>query len=249
MRLKDKVAIVTGSSRGIGRAIAVAMAKEGAKVVVNGENQAVMAEMDETVALIKEFGGEVISVKANIADYQQVEMLAQETINAFGRVDILVNNAGITRDGMLHKMSVHQWNEVININLNGVFNCTRVVGAMMRNQRSGNIINISSVVGLYGNVGQTNYSATKGAVISMMKTWAKELGCKGIRSNAIAPGFIATEMVEAMPETVLDKIKKSVPMGRLGTAEEIANVAVFLSSDEASYINGVVIRVDGGLYT
>lgn len=249
MRLKDKVAIVTGSSRGIGRAIAVAMAKEGAKVVVNGENQAVMAEMDETVALIKEFGGEVISVKADIADYQQVGMLAQETINAFGRVDILVNNAGITRDGMLHKMSVHQWNEVININLNGVFNCTRVVGAMMRNQRSGNIINISSVVGLYGNVGQTNYSATKGAVISMMKTWAKELGGKGIRSNAIAPGFIATEMVEAMPEAVLDKIKKSVPMGRLGTAEEIANVAVFLSSDEASYINGEVIRVDGGLYT
>ncbi|WP_227762262.1 3-oxoacyl-ACP reductase FabG [Zhaonella formicivorans] len=246
MRLANKVAVITGSSRGIGRAIAVAMAKEGAKVVVNGGNQ---KAIDETVEMIRALGAEVISVRANIADYDQVQMLAEEAIKAFGRIDILINNAGITRDAMLHKMTPEQWKEVIDINLTGVFNCTSIIGAIMRNQGSGNIINISSVVGLYGNVGQTNYSATKGAMISMMKTWAKELGRKGIRANAIAPGFISTEMVETIPENILDGIKKSVPIGRLGTAEEIANVAVFLASDESSYINGETIRVDGGLYT
>lgn len=246
MRLTNKTVIITGSGRGIGRAIAIAMAKEEAKIVVNDVNQ---ATIDETVAMIRDSGGEVIGVLADISDARQAQNLAQNAIEAFGKIDVLVNNAGILRDAMLHKMTFEQWKEVMDINLNGVFNCSSIIGTIMRNQGSGNIINISSVVGLYGNVGQTNYSATKGAVISMMKTWAKELGRKGIRSNAIAPGFIATDMVRNMPENILQQIENSVPLGRLGSQEEIAKVAVFLASDESSYINGEVIRVDGGLYT
>ena len=246
MRLTNKTVIITGSGRGIGRAIALAMAKEEAKIVVNDVNQ---AAIDETVAMIRDLGGEVIGVQADISDAQQAQNLALKAIEAFGKIDVLVNNAGILRDAMLHKMTLEQWKEVIEINLNGVFNCSSIIGNIMRDQGSGNIINISSVVGLYGNVGQTNYSATKGAVISMMKTWAKELGRKGIRSNAIAPGYIATDMVKNMPENIIKQIENSVPLGRLGKQEEIANVAVFLASDESSYINGEVIRVDGGLYT
>ncbi|MFZ7101430.1 MAG: 3-oxoacyl-ACP reductase FabG [Peptococcaceae bacterium] len=246
MRLTNKTVIITGSGRGLGRAMAIAMAKEEAKIVVNDVNQ---AAMDETVAMIRDLGGEVIGVLADISDARQAQNLALKAIEAFGKIDVLVNNAGILRDAMFHKMTLEQWKEVIEINLNGVFNCSSIIGNIMRNQGSGNIINISSVVGLYGNIGQTNYSATKGAVISMMKTWAKELGRKGIRSNAIAPGFIATDMVKNMPENIRQQIESSVPLGRLGKQEEIANVAVFLASDESSYINGEVIRVDGGLYT
>ncbi|MGI1659185.1 MAG: 3-oxoacyl-ACP reductase FabG [Desulfitobacterium sp.] len=246
MRLTNKTVIITGSGRGIGRAIALAMAKEDAKLVVNDVNQ---TAIDETVAMIKDLGGDAIGILADISDARQAQELAQKTLEAYGKIDVLVNNAGILRDAMLHKMTQEQWQNVIAINLNGVFNCSSVIGTIMRDQGSGNIINISSVVGLYGNVGQTNYAATKGAVISMMKTWAKELGRKGIRSNAIAPGFIGTDMVKGMPEHIIKQIESSVPLGRLGSQEEVASVAVFLASDESSYINGEVIRVDGGLYT
>ncbi|MEL1134107.1 3-oxoacyl-ACP reductase FabG [Desulfitobacterium sp. THU1] len=246
MRLTNKTVIITGSGRGIGRAIALAMAKEDAKLVVNDVNQ---TAIDETVAMIKDLGGDAIGILADISDARQAQELAQKTLEAYGKIDVLVNNAGILRDAMLHKMTQEQWQNVIAINLNGVFNCSSVIGTIMRDQGSGNIINISSVVGLYGNVGQTNYAATKGAVISMMKTWAKELGRKGIRSNAIAPGFIGTDMVKGMPEHIINQIESSVPLGRLGKQEEVASVAVFLASDESSYINGEVIRVDGGLYT
>jgi 3-oxoacyl-[acyl-carrier protein] reductase len=244
MRLKDKVAIITGAGRGIGQATAVKFAREGARVVVCDLTP---EWIDQTVALCKEAGAEAIGCVADVRDLKSLQAMVKTTLDQWGRVDCLVNNAGIVMDAQLKNMSEEQFDRVIDINLKGVFNCTRAVVDRMLEQQSGVILNASSIVGLYGNFGQTNYAASKFGVIGMMKTWARELGRKGIRANAICPGFIATDILKSMPDRVLRALEEKVPMGRLGQPEEIANTFAFLASDEASYINGAVIEVSGGL--
>jgi 3-oxoacyl-[acyl-carrier protein] reductase len=238
-RLENKVAIITGGAAGIGAATAVKFVQEGAKVVI--------WDLDEAKgnALAKQLN--VVFAKVNTADYAEVEAAAKAVNEQFGRIDILINNAGITRDSTLKKMTVEQWQQVIDVNLTGVFYCTKIVSEYMLTNGWGRIVNASSVVGLYGNFGQTNYVATKSALIGMTKTVARELGKKGITVNAVAPGFIATEMVAAMPENVIDAMKAKIPLARLGDPMEIANVYAFLASDEAAYINGHTLSVDGGM--
>ncbi|WP_059172342.1 3-oxoacyl-ACP reductase FabG [Bacillus sp. FJAT-27445] len=244
MRLKDKVAIVTGAGRGIGEATAIKFAKEGAKVIVADVNS---EDVDRTVAVITEDGGEAVGMVVDVTELVQVEKMVSDTLEHFGSVDIVVNNAGITADAQLIKMEEAQWDRVIDVNLKGVFNVAQAAAKQMKEQRCGVILNASSVVGLYGNFGQTNYAATKWGVIGMSKTWAKELGRFGIRVNAVAPGFIMTPMVEKMPEKVLEMMKGKSPLGVLGQPEDIANAYTFLASDEARYITGTVLSVDGGV--
>jgi 3-oxoacyl-[acyl-carrier protein] reductase len=244
MRLKDKVAIITGAGRGIGQATAVKFACEGAKVVVCDLSP---EWIEETVALCKKAGGDAIGCVADVRDSKSLQAMVETTVKQWGRVDCLVNNAGIVMDAQLKNMTEDQFDKVIDINLRGVFNCTKAVVNQMLAQQSGVILNASSIVGLYGNFGQTNYAAAKFGVIGMVKTWARELGRKGIRANAVCPGFIGTDILKSMPERVLHALEEKVPMGRLGKPEEVANIFAFLASDEASYINGAVIEVSGGL--
>jgi len=244
MRLKDKVAVVTGGGRGIGKATAALFGREGAKVVVADLDS---AAGEQTVAELKGEGIACIFQALNVADRAQVDQVFQAAVEHFGRVDILVNNAGITADGWLAKMSEEAWDRVIAVNLKGVFNCAQAAAKLMLTQGSGCILNAASVVGIYGNMGQTNYVATKSGVIGMTKTWARELGPKGIRANAVAPGFIMTDMMATVPEKVLKMMEEKTPLRRLGTAEDIARAYLYLASDEASYVNGVVLSVDGGL--
>lgn len=244
MRLAEKVAIITGGGRGIGEATALKFAKEGAKVVVADVNK---EDIDQTVQAITEAGGEAIGMVVDVTNVEQVENMVTETVQHFGSVDIVVNNAGITADAQLIKMEEAQWDRVIDVNLKGVFNVAQAAAKLMKEQKSGVILNASSVVGLYGNFGQTNYAATKWGVIGMTKTWAKELGRFGIRVNAVAPGFIMTPMVQKMPEKVLDMMKGKSPLGMLGEPEDIANAYTFLASDEARYVTGTVLSVDGGV--
>jgi 3-oxoacyl-[acyl-carrier protein] reductase len=244
MRLQDKVAIITGAGRGIGRATAVKFAQEGAKVVVCDLTPEWIAE---TVNLCKETRGEAMGYAADVRDIASLRAMVQATVDRWGRVDCLVNNAGIVMDAQLKNMTEDQFDKVIEINLKGVYNCTRAVVDTMLSQQSGVILNASSIVGLYGNFGQTNYAASKFGVIGMVKTWARELGRKGIRANAVCPGFIATDILKSVPERVLHALEDKVPLGRLGRPEEIANTFAFLASDEASYINGAVLEVSGGL--
>ena len=244
MRLKGKVAIITGSTKGIGAETAKTFAREGAKVVVCGTRENAIKEVVEE---IKAMGAEALGFKVDVSCRAQVDEMVAEIKKAWGKVDILVNNAGITADAMLKKMTEEQFDKVININMKGVFNCAQAVLEIMSEQGSGVILNATSVVGLYGNVGQTNYAAAKWGVIGMTKTWAKELGRKGIRVNAVAPGFIMTPMTEAVPEKVLDMMKEKAPLQRLGKPEDIANAYLFLASDEASFVTGTVLSVDGGL--
>ncbi|MCM3763706.1 3-oxoacyl-ACP reductase FabG [Neobacillus niacini] len=244
MRLAEKVAIITGAGRGIGEATALKFAKEGAKVVVADVNK---EDIDQTVQAITEAGGEAIGMVVDVTNVEQVENMVTETVQHFGSVDIVVNNAGITADAQLIKMEEAQWDRVIDVNLKGVFNVAQAAAKLMKEQKSGVILNASSVVGLYGNFGQTNYAATKWGVIGMTKTWAKELGRFGIRVNAVAPGFIMTPMVQKMPEKVLDMMKGKSPLGMLGEPEDIANAYTFLASDEARYVTGTVLSVDGGV--
>lgn len=244
MRLKDKVAIITGAANGIGLAAAKTFAKEGAKVA--------LADFDETVgaaraAELAEEGYEAAFFQVNVADRNSVDAMVQKVLGQFGKIDILVNNAGITRDGMLHKLAVEDFQKVVDVNLTGVFNCAQAVVPALVQQGSGKIINTSSVSGVYGNVGQTNYAATKAGVLGMTKTWAKELGRKGINVNAVAPGFIETGMTAKVPEKVLEQMKMMVPLGRLGLPEDIANAYLFLASDESNYVNGTTLHVDGGI--
>jgi len=248
MRLQDKVCIVTGGAAGIGRATAERFAEEGATVILCDLNEELGRQTAETI------GGHFY--KVNVADRQAVGAWVDEVVAQHGRVDVLVNNAGVLRDGTLVKvkdgelvkqMSEADFDLVIAVNLKGVFNCTQAVVPHMIRQGSGVILNASSIVGLDGNFGQTNYVATKAAVIGMTKVWARELGRAGIRVNAIAPGFTATEMVTAMPENVLAGMKGRTPLGRLGEPRDIANAYLFLASDEASFITGEVLRVDGGI--
>lgn len=250
MRLKDKVTLITGGASGIGKAAAETFAREGAKVVICDVNE------EAGRALVAQLGNDATFYKVNVADRQEVQAWVDDVIARYGRVDVLINNAGVTRDGLFVKMKdgelVKQMEEaafdlVMDINLKGVFNCAQAVAPYMIKQGGGVILNVSSVVGLYGNFGQTNYVATKSGVIGMTKVWARELGRSGIRVNAIAPGFIATEMVQKMPEKVLDDMKAKTPLGRLGKPEDIANAFLWLASDEASFVHGATISVDGGI--
>lgn len=250
MRLPDKVCLITGGAAGIGRATAARFAAEGARVVIADVNETVG---QETAAAI---GAGARFFAVNVADRAAVQAWVDAVLDAYGRIDVLVNNAGITRDAQLVKikngelvdqMSAAAWDAVIDVNLKGVFNCTQAVVPAMIAQRSGVVLNASSVVGLYGNFGQTNYVATKAGVIGMTRVWARELGKYGIRVNAVAPGFIATEMVKAMPDKVLAVMQEHTPIGRLGEPVDIANAYVFLASAEASFITGAVLSVDGGI--
>jgi 3-oxoacyl-[acyl-carrier protein] reductase len=242
--LEGQVAIVTGASRGIGRAIAVALAAEGAKVVVNYASSASAAE--EVVAEIKSKGGEAIAFHADVSHESQVDSLLKSAIDTWGRIDVLVNNAGITRDTLLLRMKLEDWQAVINLNLTGVFLATRAVSKVMLKQKSGRIINIASVAGQMGNPGQGNYSAAKAGVIGFTKTVAKEMASRGITVNAVAPGFIATDMTADLKN--IDDILKFIPLGRYGQPEEIAGMVRFLAADPAAaYITGQVFNVDGGM--
>ncbi len=250
MRLKDKVCLITGGAAGIGKATAQRFAEEGAIVVICDVNR----EAGE--ALVKELGEPACFYAVNVADRGEVQKWVEDVAQRFGRVDVLINNAGITRDALFVKvkdgelvkqMEESAFDQVMDINLKGVFNCAQAVAPFMIRQGGGVIINASSVVGLYGNVGQTNYVATKAGVIGMTKVWARELGRFNIRVNAVAPGFIATEMVQKMPEEILTGMKAKTPLGRLGDPRDIANAYLWLASDEASFVHGATISVDGGI--
>jgi 3-oxoacyl-[acyl-carrier protein] reductase len=244
MRLKDKVSIITGAGRGIGQATAVKFAREGAKVVVCDLSADAIAE---TVQLCEDEGAQTLGVVADVTDAKSLRAMVDATLAKFGRIDCLVNNAGIVADAQIKNMTDEQFDRVIAVNLKGVFNCTKAVVDTMLAQKSGVILNSSSIVGLYGNFGQSNYAAAKFGVIGMAKTWARELGRKGIRSNAVCPGFVSTSILATIPEKVIKALEEKVPMGRLGKPEDIANTFAFLASDDASYINGAVIEVSGGL--
>lgn len=244
MRLKDKTAIITGGGSGIGRETAIKFAREGAKVAVWDIN---LEEANKTVKEISELEGISKAYKVDVTNRLEIEEITNKVIKEFSKIDILVNNAGITADATLIKMKEEQWDRVIDINLKGVFNCGQIVSRYMVEQGNGVILNAASVVGIYGNFGQTNYAASKWGVIGMTKTWAKELGRKGIRVNAVAPGFILTQMTAKMPEKVLDMMKEKSVLKRLGTPEDIANAYLFLASNEASFITGTVLSVDGGV--
>jgi 3-oxoacyl-[acyl-carrier protein] reductase len=243
MRLKDKVAIITGSARGIGRATALKFAAEGAKVVVCDLDR---KAVDEVVAEIVAEGGQAIGFTVNVTDKASIAAMVKGVMDKYGRIDVLVNNAGIVDDAMFRKMTDEQFERVIDVNLKGTYNCARAVVDIMIAQSAGVILNASSVVGIYGNFGQTNYAASKFGVIGMAKTWARELGRKGIRANAVCPGFVETTILKSIPEKVMQAMIDRVPLGRLARPEEIANTYAFLASDEASYINGAVIEVSGG---
>ena len=245
MNLTGKVALVTGASRGIGQATAIELAKAGADVVVNFIGNEAVAQ--ETVEKIEALGRKAIKIKANVGDADDVQAMVDEAIAAFGHIDILVNNAGITRDGLLIRMKDSDWDEVLNINLKGVYLVTKAVAKLMVKQRAGRIINMTSVSGVTGNVGQANYAAAKAGVIGFTKTCAKELAARGITVNAVAPGFIETAMTDVLPEKIKEGIAATVPFGRMGQPEEIASVVTFLASDFASYITGQVLNVDGGM--
>lgn len=244
MRLQDKVAIITGAANGIGLAAALRFAEEGAKVV--------LADYDASSGAVKEKslldqGYPVKFIQVDVANRESVDSLVEQTLDHFGEIHILINNAGITKDAMLTKMTAEDFSHVLDVNLTGVFNCTQAVVPHLIEQGYGKIINTSSVSGVYGNFGQTNYAASKAAIIGMTKTWAKELGRKGINVNAVSPGFTTTAMVAKMPEKIIEQMKSVVALQRLGEPRDIANAYLYLASDESSYVHGTVLQVDGGI--
>jgi len=250
MRLKDKVTLITGGAAGIGKATAELFAKEGAKVVICD------VDAERGQAIVDELGGACSFYKVNVANRQEVQVWIDDVVERYSRIDVLINNAGVLRDSRLVKvkdgqlvgsMSEEDFDLVIAVNLKGVFNCTQAVAPLMINQQSGSIINATSIVGLDGNFGQTNYVATKAGVVGMTKVWARELGRYNIRVNAIAPGFILTEMVQQMPERILEGMVQHTPLRRMGQPIDIANGYLYLASDEASYVSGAVLRIDGGI--
>jgi len=243
-KLQDKVAIITGGSRGIGRAIAWRLAAEGAKVVVTATTK---AGADKTADEIRQSGGQAAGFEANVADAKQVEDLMKGTVDQFGALHILVNNAGVTRDNLVMRMSDEDWNMVITTNLTGTFNCIRAASKIMMKQRSGKIINITSVVALMGNKGQANYCAAKAGVIGLTKSVARELASRNIQINAVAPGFILTDLTVGLPEAAKTAMLQSVPLERVGTPEDVASVVAFLASRDSDYITGQVFNVDGGM--
>jgi len=244
MSLAGKIAVVTGAAQGIGRAIAESLAQAGADIVV--------ADLDpsrskDTVAAIEKTGRRALNVKVNVADASDTKALAEQVIKEWGKIDILVNNAGITRDGLLLRMKEEDWNLVLQVNLNGTFNCTKAVLQPMTKQRYGRIVNIASIVGAMGNAGQANYAASKAAVIGFSKTVAREYASRNVTVNAVAPGFIDTAMTQGLSADVREQLQKQIPLGRLGTAADIANAVRFLVSEEAAYITGHVLHVNGGM--
>lgn len=245
MNLNGKVALVTGASRGIGRQIAVTLAGYGAAVIVNYNGSEAKAE--EVVKEILENGGQAEAVQCNVAGYDMAGKLITGVVKKYGRLDILVNNAGITRDNLIMKMSEDDFDAVVSTNLKGAFNCVKHVSRQMLKQRSGRIINISSVSGVMGNAGQANYCASKAGIIGLTKSVARELGSRGITSNAVAPGFIKTEMTEGLPENVKEAMGEQIPLKRFGETKDVAEAVAFLASDEAAYITGQVLQVDGGM--
>ena len=245
--LKGKVAVITGASRGIGKAIAMKFAQEGADVAFTDLKKDEF--MEKTESELKAFGGKIKAYESNAASYEASESTVNQILEDFGKIDILVNNAGITRDNLMMRMSEQEWDMVMNVNLKSVFNLTKQVIRPMMKQRSGSIINISSVVGVFGNAGQANYSASKAGIIGFTKSIAKELGSRNIRSNAIAPGFIETEMTHVLPEEVKKGFMDAIPLKRMGNPEDVANAALYLGSDLSTYISGQVLSVCGALNT
>lgn len=244
MSLTGKVAIVTGAAQGIGRAIAEKLAEAGADVVVADLDP---SRASDTVASVEKIGRKAMNLKVNVADANDTKAMADQVIKEWGKVDILVNNAGITRDGLLLRMKEEDWNMVLQVNLNGTFNCTKAVLQPMTKQRYGRIVNIASIVGAMGNVGQANYAASKAAVIGFSKTVAREYASRNVTVNAVAPGFIDTAMTQGLSAEVKDTLQKQIPLGRLGTPADIANAVCFLVSEEAAYITGHVLHVNGGM--
>jgi 3-oxoacyl-[acyl-carrier protein] reductase len=245
MDFADRVAVVTGSSRGIGRAIALRLAAGGAKVVVNFRSDAAAAE--EVVRQIRDGGGDAEAVQADVSQVAEAQALIDAAKKAYGRVDILVNNAGTTRDTLIMRMSEADWDLVLDTNLKGTFNCIKAASRQMMRQRSGRIVNVTSVAGICGNAGQANYASAKAGVIGLTKTVAKELGSRGITCNAVAPGLVATDLTASLPADLVQAAVDHTPLGRTGTAEDMAAAVAFLASDDASFITGQVLAVDGGL--
>ena len=241
----NKVALITGSSRGIGKQIAIKLAKNGYNIVVNYINK--NEEVEKTIEELKQFGIEVLEAQGDISNYEQSEKIVNSTIEKFGQIDVLVNNAGITKDMLIMRMKKEDFTKVIDVNLVGTFNITKNVIPHMMKKRSGRIINISSVVGISGNAGQCNYAASKAGIIGFTKSLAKELASRNILVNAVAPGFIETNMTDVLQENVKEEIKKQIPLKRIGKAEDVANAVYFLTSEESSYITGQVLQVDGGM--
>jgi 3-oxoacyl-[acyl-carrier protein] reductase len=244
MAFKERVALVTGGGRGIGRQIAEAFADQGADIAICDVNE---EALNETRGIIESKGRKCLTFTADVTKPDQVNDMVLKILDNFKKVDILINNAGITRDGLLVRMSEADWDAVLDINLKGVFNCTKAVSKPMMKQRWGRIVNIASIIGIMGNAGQANYAASKGGIIAFTKSVAKELASRNVSVNAIAPGFIQTAMTKKLPENVRNDMLKLIPLGRLGEAQDVANTAVFLASDSASYITGHVIKVDGGM--
>jgi len=245
MMVQDKVAIVTGGAQGIGKSIAMLLARNGADIVIADINA---AQAEATAKEIEASGRKAIAVVADISQFSEAERMGKTVMDTFGTVDILVNNAGITRDNLFLKMKEEEWDAVIAINLKSVFNCAKAVVRFMSKQRAGKIVNIASVVGQMGNIGQANYGASKAGIIGLTKTLAQEFASRGITVNAVAPGFIETEMTRALPEKVREEFLHRIPFGRMGTPEEVADAVLFLASDASRYITGQVINVNGGLY-
>ncbi len=244
MRLKDKVALITGAAQGIGRDIALKFAAEGADVAVGDIN---LEKATKTVQEIEALGRKALALELDVTDYVKITESVNKILDKFKKVDILINNAGITKDNLLLRMSDAEWDAVINVNLKGTFNCTKAVSRIMIKQRYGKIINIASIIGIIGNPGQANYSASKAGIIALTKTAAKELASRNINVNAVAPGFIQTEMTAKLPEELKHKMQEAIPLGRFGSPVDVAVVCVFLASEEASYITGQTIAVDGGM--
>ncbi|MFQ5584180.1 MAG: 3-oxoacyl-[acyl-carrier-protein] reductase [Calditrichia bacterium] len=244
MDLTEKVAVVTGSTRGIGREIALELARRGAQVMVSGRNPERAREVSQEIISL---GGEAQFITVDISRMEDAQNLIKNTLEKWERIDILVNNAGITRDNLLVRMSEEEWEEVIRVNLKGTFNCIKSVTRQMMKQREGRIINITSVVGIMGNAGQVNYAASKAGIIGLTKSVARELASRNVTCNAVAPGFIETDMTGTLDENVREKLKEQIPLGRLGIPADIAKVVAFLAGDDASYITGQVLNVDGGM--
>lgn len=244
MCLKDKVALITGGARGIGRAIALLFAQQGADIALGDVN---IEEAEKTCLEIQALGRRALPLEMDVTDYLKVEEALNKILDKFAKVDILVNNAGITKDNLILRMSQAEWDAVLNVNLKGAFNCIKAVSRPMVKQRSGKIISIASIIGLIGNPGQSNYSASKAGIIALTKTVAKELAPRNINANAVAPGFIQTEMTAKLSAEVKEKMRAAIPLGKLGTAEDVAQVCLFLASDDSSYITGQTIVVDGGM--
>ncbi|PIU83761.1 MAG: 3-oxoacyl-ACP reductase [Elusimicrobia bacterium CG06_land_8_20_14_3_00_38_11] len=245
-KLKDKVAIITGGAQGIGRAIAEKLADEGAKIVIADVMEEAAKKTADEISNNKNVAA--LSLKVDVSSSQETEQMIKKTVEKFGKIDIIINNAGITRDNLLIRMSDDEWDKVLAINLKGVFNCSKAAAKIMMKQRAGKIVNIASVVGLMGNAGQANYSASKGGVIALTKTMARELASRNINVNAVAPGFIKTAMTEKLSDEQKKKLTDLIPLARLGEPQDVANIVAFLCTDESSYITGEVISVNGGMY-